>query len=84
MRTLQECHGTFLDKVVPDDAGDAQKHDMEMAFYAGALSTFQLMLQFADFPEDTAAMMVDTLNQEILNKCESIAQKEPTLSSESR
>ena len=84
MRTLQECYGTFLDKVIPDDAGDAQKHDMEIAFYAGALSTFQLMLKFADFPEDTAALMVDTLNLEILNKCSDIVREEPTLSSEPR
>ena len=77
MRTLQESYSTFLDKVIPQDAGESQKHDMEIAFYGGALSTFQLMLQFADFPEDTAALMVDKLNLEILNNCSDIVREEP-------
>ena len=84
MNTLQAAWHGYLETVVPDDAKDVQLKETEQAFYAGALSTFQLMLQFADFQEDTAAMMVDTLNQEILNKCDAIAQNEPTLSSEPR
>jgi len=65
MNTLQECFEAFKDTVIPNDAGDSHRKDMEMAFYGGALSTFQLMLIFSEYQEDTAACMCDTLNEEI-------------------
>lgn len=45
-KTVKEGWDAFS-KVIPEDACDAQKSETRMAFYAGALYTFNLMSNIA-------------------------------------
>lgn len=65
MNTLQQAFLEYADKVIPDTAGPVQQAETRQAFYAGALSTFQLVSAFSEQEESVAMQMIDTLDQEI-------------------
>ena len=64
MNTIQ-ADWTSFKKTIPDEACKEQFEDMKKAFYAGAASTFVLLMNMDSQNEDVREMMLNGLYDEI-------------------
>lgn len=66
MNTIQEQWQSFNRNVIPRSAGNAQRSEMELAFYSGADSVLRILLILSakDITEQAAAQAVEGLHIE--------------------
>lgn len=66
-KTVAQMWAEFEAKVIPPDAGDVQRSEMKLAFYAGALTLFNAAFSLDPGDEPTTADLerVDALYREI-------------------
>ncbi len=65
MNTIQEKFKGYADKVIPKGASYIQRKETEQAFYSGAFSMMNIMLDVSEYDEETACKMLDTIKEEI-------------------
>ncbi len=65
MMSIEELYSKFEKKCIPEDAGENQRYDMKMAFYAGAHGLFTLMTEASTtMTEDEAMKYFDKVEEE--------------------
>jgi len=78
MMTIREEFASYEKAVIPPAAGNIQRKETELAFYAGALITLKLVSQISEHNEETAVQMIATLGEEIDTFFENITTKRNT------
>ncbi len=73
MNTAQQSWEEYRAATMPKNAPPVQVAETRQAFYAGCLATFQLMVAYSEYDEDTAAQMLDTLSEEVADFFESMS-----------
>ncbi len=64
MNTIRDYWESFEAGVVPAQASEAQRADMERAFYAGAVALMALLEVIASMSEDAGVLMLESLREE--------------------
>lgn len=66
MKTIQQLHREWADRIVPTGAPQVQRQEMERAFYSGALTLFQhIMADVTPLPDDAAEQAMQTMQHEL-------------------
>lgn len=63
---LDASWASYLEVIVPSEAGEHQVTETKRAFYAGASSMLGKVLACADGSEDEGAVKIEGLRQEII------------------
>lgn len=66
MNTIQDYWEDYSKKVMNPEAGETQRIETRLAFYAGAFSVLNIMISLPeDISEDAGAAIIDGLHEEI-------------------
>jgi len=66
MKTIAEIREEFLEVSVPVGASQEQINDMGAAFDAGAVTTFTLVLEMTELPDEEGEKALSKLKNEIM------------------
>ena len=66
-KTIAEAWVYFQNRVIHTDAPQIQKDEMRKAFFAGASSCFDLMMDISDLPQSDVELKMSELHEEFSN-----------------
>lgn len=67
MEKIRETWQSYLESVVPKNAGPVQLKETELSFLAGANSMFTIMLNLHTMSEEEAVKYLDSLSSELVD-----------------
>jgi hypothetical protein len=68
MKTVKQLHAEWANRIIPKDAPQVQRQEMERAFYSGAFAVFSLQLaDVAALPDDKAEEAMDKIYNELMD-----------------
>ena len=65
MKTIKQQWEGYERKVVPPEAGQAQRSETRQAFYSGALVILNSLHQIGEMPEETGISTLNALRDEV-------------------